>query len=87
MFFLSEGILAMGYRHYSGYVTRPIQGDFPIGTLFMLRPGGVDELLVQVYGRTDPYEYGRVRTWPGRWEDIVIDVTPSMQRMQQMQFP
>lgn len=84
LFFPDIGILAHGYRHYSSnsHSTMSIKENFPILYLRVTSPGTMEELLKQVYGETAPYEYGAIRPWPNDWENIVIDVTPQIQRLQ-----
>jgi len=84
LFFPTVGILAHGYRHYSSnsHTTMLIKDDFPILYLRVTSPGTIDEMLKQIYGETNPYEYGVLRPWPNDWANIMIDVTPEIERLQ-----
>jgi hypothetical protein len=84
LFFPSAGVIAHGYRNYlsNDHTTRPIQDDFPILNFSILQPGTVEEMLEQIYGSATPFEYGTIREWPNNWEDIVIDITPEIQQLQ-----
>lgn len=86
LFFPSAGVVAHGYRNYrsSDYATLPVEERFPVLDFSVLEPGTLEEILERTYGTMAPFEDGAIRTWPSSWDDIVIDVTPVIQRLQNL---
>ena len=85
LLFSDAGVLAEGAEFLRSRPKQPpaIDGVFPISTFIFTRPGSAEEVLRQVYGSwgADIYEkrLKEYKPWPGRWEDIVIDIDPNLQ--------
>jgi len=82
MLFPAQGILAAGAQFPRSMPKQPpaINGDFPIRDFRFVQPGSAEEVLRRVFYTNDVYESAlrEYRSWPGNWQDIVIEIAPSI---------
>lgn len=86
LLFPEQGVLASGARFFRSRPKEPppINDDFPIEFIRFIRPGTAEQVLNNLYGHlpTNLYEQAlrNYKPWPGNWQDIVIEIDPSIYR-------
>ena len=85
LLFPDQGILAHDAKFLRSRPMQPppINGHFPISGFVFKQPGSAEQILYQIHGHNSAH-YEEVlqeyKPWPGEWEDIVIEIDPSLQQ-------
>lgn len=83
LLFPDQGILASGAKYFypkPKYVPS-IEGDFPIRHLGLGPSGSAEQILHRIYIENSVNITPSIpdyKPWPGNWQDIVIEIDPSI---------
>ena len=86
LIFPEQGVLVHGWRFFRSRPKQPpaIDGHFPILSFIFEQPTSAEQILYEIYGGKPSGLYEQVlqeyKPWPGEWEEIVIEIDPSLQQ-------
>lgn len=84
LLFPDQGVLAHGAKFFGSSPKQPppISEAFPLSSFLFMQPGSVEQVLHHIYYHPTRSLYEQMlrehKPWPGRWEDIVVEIDPSL---------
>jgi hypothetical protein len=80
LLFPDQGILADGARFFRSDLRQPppISDAFPLTGFIFTRPGTVEQILHDIYLSSFYQMLREYKPWPGKWEDIMVEIDPSI---------
>jgi len=80
LLFSEQGVLAWGAKFFRTSLKQPplINDTFPLTGFIFTRPGTVEQILHDIYLSSFYQMLREYKPWPGKWEDIMVEIDPSI---------
>jgi hypothetical protein len=83
LYYATQGVRAGAYEFSDSKDSPRSSGDIgAMGMMYFLfvQPGTLTETMQRLTADLSPEAIGQLKPWPGKWEDLVIDVDPALRQ-------